>query len=107
MVFTSLSEHHMASIAIYLSTVVASHIESIGKKQERGILLKNTDVSFVKASNSNIRLSGASVRGGYPAVCLTPLSNEKKPLTGMDVNTSEVECGFVQIGTSKRWESAD
>jgi hypothetical protein len=53
--------------------------EPAGKRQDRGILLKNTDVSFVKAPGSNIRLAGASGRGGYAANSRNTLSHCPSP----------------------------
>jgi vesicle-fusing ATPase len=64
--------------------------EPTGKRQDRGILLKNTDVSFVKAPGSNIRLAGASGRGGGGMRLRPDWNFEKMGIGGLDTEFSDI-----------------
>jgi vesicle-fusing ATPase len=64
--------------------------ESTGKRQDRGILLKGTDVTFVKAPSSNIRLAGASGRGGGGMRLRPDWNFEKMGIGGLDNEFSDI-----------------
>jgi len=61
-----------------------------GRRPDRGILLKSTDVSFVKAPASNIKLSGASSRGGGGMRLRPDWNFEKMGIGGLDTEFSDI-----------------